>query len=397
MFESQNDFSRTLDKALEGSRAAQGKLKDAVLEASRANTAREAIVSDQLSSWFNVAIAPAFEAHYADEEQTWQKFASEELLNDFRPTQLLSLDRDFDATLLRDNGGALAPAGTLPVVPELTPYPTFGYKASGRWIDTGKHGARIHFSWEAFINDDWSIIERFPQDAAELAARTVDAAVYGLLFSLDPSAPGFNTANISDANGTVLQARAADGATILSDVDKNAPLTYDSLRAAIRQVAESKVDGRYVTVPRFVLIVPPALKDVAETIVSAERVQRRVTNGNATDVFDMRNPLTASVEVVVSDLPAIMGGAAQGQTNWVLAPAGGKTSARRTLVRTSLRGYDKPELRVKNAAGTYMGGGEVPYTEGSFDNDDAQARVRLVTGAGALHLDGIVASTGLGA
>lgn len=395
-FDSQNDFNRTLNEALEGKRSAQGRIKDAIFNAS-GTTAKEAITSDQLRDWMTAAVAPAFEKHYAEQPQTWTKFATEERLNDFRPTQLQVLDQDFDATLLRDNGGVVAPAGTLPAIAELTPYPTFGYKASGRWIDVAKHGARIQFSWEAFINDDWGTIESFPAHAAELAARTIDAGVYGLIWSLNPAQPGFNTSNINDANNTVLKARTADGTLITSNVPKNAPLSYDSIKAAIQQVAESKVDGRNVMVPRFVLVVPPALEQVAKMVINTRHVEHTVPGSkpNTSDKFLVENGLASSVEVVVSTLPYTLGGT-NGQTNWALLPAGGKTSAKRTLVRTTLRGHEKPELRVSNVTGSYLGGGAVPYTEGSFDNDDAQARVRLVTGAGALNLDGIVCSTGAG-
>ena len=401
MFTSYTEFAKTLESAIGGDRAAQGQLKNAILEADSSRdrgTFREAVTSDMLAPWFTQAVQPAFEDAYKDQEETWKEFASEELLNDFRPVQLLSLDHDIDATLLRDNGGFVAPAGTLPKIPELTPYPTFGYKASGRWIDTAKHGARLQFSWEAFINDDYGLIERFPSDAAKLAARTVDAACYGALFSLDPSTPGFNSGVISDSLGTVLKARNADGVLINNNVPKNAPLSYDAIKAAMQQVAETKVDGRYVTVPSYVLLVPPALENLANMVVNTRTVERVVAGQKAGDQmkFIEENGLTAKVKVVVSDLVAILGGASQGGTNWVLAPAGGRTSAKRTIVRTALRGYDKPELRVKNAGGLYLGGGEVPYTAGSFDNDDAQARVRLTTGAGVLNVEGIVASTGKG-
>ena len=399
MFENYNDFAKTLDKALEGSRGAQGKIKDAIMEADGTHV-KEAITSDMLAPWFNKALAPAFESEYADQPEVYKEFSSDELLNDFRPTQLLTLDHDIDATLLRDNGGAVVPAGTLPHIPELTPYPTFGYKASGRWIDTGKYGARIQFSWEAFINDDWGFIEKFPGEAARLAARTRDAAVFGAIWSLNPNSAGFNTGVINDANGTVLKARSSDGVLIQGDVAKNSPLSYDAIKAAIQQVAETKVNGRYVTVPSFVLIVPPALENLATMVVNTRSVERDipVVGGSAGEVtrFIEENGLAARVKVVVSDMPAILGGA-NGQTNWVLAPANGRTSAKRTIVRTALRGYDQPELRVSNNTGLFLGGGAPKYTDGSFDNDDAQARIRMTTGAGVLNTDGLIASTGAGA
>jgi len=389
-WESQDDFNISLDKALAGSRFEQGKFRDAAL-ATRRMDFREAITSDVLAPYFNTAIQPAFEDTYAELPQTWTEFATEELLNDFRPTQLFQLEPD-SSVLLRDNGGFVAPPETLPVIPELTPYPTFGWVAGGKWIQTGKNGARVQFSWEAFVNDQWSIIEQFPAEAARLAARTIDYAVYGQIWSLDSRNPGFNTSNINDANGTVLQGRPSDGALIAQAVPKNAPLSYDALKAAIQQVAESRVDNRPVTVTSFALLVPPALKALADLVVNTRTIERQVGDYKYVE----ENGLNAQVKVVVSDVPAVLGGSTQGSTNWALVPAGGRTTSRRTFVKTALRGYDQPELRVKVDGGNYMGGGQVPYNEGSFDNDDGEARVRMTVGSGTLNLDGCVASTGLG-
>ena len=394
MWPTQDAFNISLDKALSGSRIEQGKFKEAVL-AGRKMTVQEAITSDVLAPYFNAAVAPEFEAEYAEYPQVWSTFASETQLNDFRPLELRSLEPDSTA-LLQDNGGYVAPAETLPAIPELTPYPTFGWKGAGKWIETGKYGARMQFSWEAFVNDEWDIIEQFPTEAARLAARTIDAAVFGQIWSIDPRTPGFNTSNISDANGTVLKARQADNVLISTNVPKNAPLSYDSLKAAIQQAAESENNGRPVVVPSFVLLVPPNLKPLADMLVNTRTIERTVNTDTGTYKFVEENGLPASVTVVMSDLPLIMGGT-HGRTNWALVPAGGRTAARRTIVKTALRGYDQPELRVKNATGERLGGGSIPYTEGSFDNDDAEARVRITAGSGILNYDGIVCSTGAGA
>lgn len=399
-FESANDFGVTLLKAIEGSRAAQGRIKDVILDIRNGSATREALVADQtMTEWFNLTIQPAYEQAYEELPDITETISSEKKMNDFRPTQLLELLPTTDS--LTEHAGITVPEGTLPHIPELTPYPTFGYKARGRWVEgPGKHGIRAQFSWESFINDDWDALANFPKDAARMTRKTREAMVIGLLMSLDPSTPGFNQAVISDALGTTLKARNADNQIVFNNVPKNAPLSLDALNAAIRQVADSRdAWGNPVSVSSYVLLVPTAMKPAAELIVDATGIKRTIdgANGNKLE-FTLTSGVTAPVTVVGSDLLTTLGGSAQGATNWILLPKNGVTdNGRKTLVRTSLRGYEKPDLRVSNVTGTYLGGGAVPVTEGSFDNDDAQARIRYVCGGAVVNLDGIVASTGRGA
>lgn len=372
-WESQDDFNRSLEKAIKGSRIEQGRFK-------------EAITSDQLAPMFYSATQPIFEEEYNDqaEGQVFPKIAVSHSLNDFRPAEFVALQSGGDTQLI-DNGGYVAPAGSLPVVPELTPYPTFGYSGTGRFVDTKKHGVRLGFSFEAFINDEWDIIEKFPQDAARLAANTEDVAVFLQLLS----GSGLRADVFKDDLGTVLKPNN-DTALLSAPVAKNAPLSHDALLAAIQQVATTKRNGRSVTVSNgYVLLVPPALKQLAEMIVNTQVVE--TTQGNKK--YTANNTLPALVEVVATEWMSSMGD----DKSWIIVPKGGRTSSKTTLVKTSLRGYEKPELRVSNNTGSYLSGGAVPYTEGSFDNDDAQARVRLITGSGLVNLDGIVGSNGTGA
>lgn len=395
-FKKQNSFNTLINGCFAGDKVAQAKIKEAldyvILGPKNGTKLTEAITSDQLFKLFVGATQGEFEKLYAAQEPTWTKIAQEKKLESFRPTQVRTIMPDFTDTMLGSNGGYATVDGALPNVPELTPYPTFGYKAEGRWIDTRKWGARVHMSWEALRNDDWGILQSFPADAAYLAARTVDAAVYGLLWSLDPTKPGFNTTNVNENNGTELKAAKADNAFIFNDVVKNAPLSLDSLSAAIKQVNETRIDGRPVVVPEFVLIVPPALEGIARFVTQSH--QAEITKGNTKLLTNLAPP--AKVEVVVTDIVDILGGATNGKTNWAIVPKGGKTQARTIIARTTLRGYETPEIRIKMDAGNHLGGGAVNPRDGSFDNDDIETRVRLITGAGLLHYDGIVCSTGQG-
>lgn len=393
IIESGAEFHNTLAEALDGSRSAQGRLKDTIW-AVQGGTVREAVTADQVTGWFMQTVKPEFEKQYADIPEAWKEIASEVKFNDFRDKPLYEIDEDNDV-LEAANGGTPTPRGSLPHIPELTPYPTLGYKASGKFLAAPrKHGARLHLSWEAFLNDQWDLVAEFPRTAAKMARKTIDAAVFGVLF--DAAKGGFRADVISDSNGTVLKARPKDEVLILKDVKKNAALSYEALLAAREQVSKTKVNGRFVRVNRFVLLVPPALKPLADAIIGEDRVARIVGDAGSQTVMATNNALKGVVKVVESEMLSLMGGA-NADTAWVLVPAGGRTEARQTIVRTSLTGHETPDLRMASFQGVGIGGSAVSTTSGSFDNDDIQSRVRVITGGDIINYDGIIASTGKGA
>ena len=393
IIESYEGFHNTLAEALEGSRTAQGRIKDTIWAAQGGTQTREAVTADQVSGWFMDTVRPEFEKQYKDLPEAWREIATEVKFNDFRDRPLYEVDTDHDV-LEAANGGTPTPRGTLPHIPELTPYPTMGYKASGKFLaHPRKHGARLHLSWEAFLNDQWDLVSEFPKTAAKMARKTIDAQVFGVLF--DPAMGGFRADVISDANKTVLQARTKDSVLILEDVAKNAALSYEALLAAREQVSKTKVNGRQVRVSRFVLLVPPALKPLADALVGEDRVARIVGKAGSQTVMSTTNALKGVVKVVESEMMALLGGA-NADTAWCLVPAGGRTEARDTIVRTSLVGHETPDLRMASMQGVSIGGSSVSATSGSFDNDDLQTRVRVITGGDIINYDGIIASTGKG-
>ena len=238
-FKDQNDFNVTLSEALTGSRLAQARLK-------------EAITSDQLAPMFVKAANVKFQEYFDSYNTMWGNIAAKELLTDFRPASLLSLKGDTTTTPI-DNGGYKHPSGTLPHVPELTPYPTMSYQAEGAFITTAKHGARIQFSFESFINDEWNVISRFPKDAATLAARTEDLLVLLQLF--DPTTKTLRTDVFNDANKTKAdftgvpdEFTGGTGAGGVGGV-KNAALSFDAIVAARYQALATIRDGHSTYVP----------------------------------------------------------------------------------------------------------------------------------------------------
>lgn len=376
-FKNQEDFNTQLAEALAGDRLAQARLK-------------EAITSDQLAPMFVTAANVRFQEYFDSYNTLWGNIATKELLTDFRPASLLSLKPD-SATVPVDNGGYKHPIGTLPHVPELTPYPTMSYQAEGAFITTSKHGARIQFSFESFINDEWNVIARFPKDAATLAARTEDLLV--LLQIFDPvtkslRADVFNDANKTKADFTGIpdEFTGGTGAGGVGGV-KNAALSFDAIVSARYQALATVRDGHSTYVPEgFVLVTSPALAEVAKSYTLINEIRTQV--GKRTEI--KANPLK-DLDVLSSDLISVVGG----EKAWVLLPKGGRANGKTVLAKTGMLGREAPELRIHNKTGQMLGGGDVNPYEGSFDNDDVEIRIRQIAGAGLVRYDGIIGSTGL--
>lgn len=376
-FKNQEDFNTQLAEALAGDRLAQARLK-------------EAITSDQLAPMFVTAANVRFQEYFDSYNTLWGNIATKELLTDFRPASLLSLKPD-STTVPIDNGGYKHPVGTLPHVPELTPYPTMSYQAEGAFITTSKHGARIQFSFESFINDEWNVIARFPKDAATLAARTEDLLV--LLQIFDPvtkslRADVFNDTNKTKADFTGIpdEFTGGTGAGGVGGV-KNAALSFDAIVSARYQALATIRDGHSTYVPEgFVLVTNPALAEVAKNYTLINEIRTQV--GKRTEI--KANPLKG-LEVLSSDLISVVGG----EKAWVLLPKGGRANGKTVLAKTGMLGREAPELRIHNKTGQMLGGGDVNPYEGSFDNDDIEIRIRQIAGAGLVRYDGIIGSTGL--
>ena len=374
-FKNQEEFNVQLGEALAGDRLAQARLK-------------EAVTSDQLAPMFVKAANVRFQEYFDAHETIWDKIATKELLTDFRPASLLSLKPD-DTTASIDNGGYRHPVGTLPHVPELTPYPTMSYSADGAFITTAKHGARIQFSFESFINDEWNVISRFPKDAAALAARTEDLLVLLQLF--DPTnktlrADVFNSINKTEFSVNGLPSEITGGASALGTSGQNYELSFDAIVAARFQALATMRDGHSTYVPEgFVLVTNPALAEIAKGYTQINEI--RVQSGKRTEIKG--NPLK-DLEVVTSDLISVVGG----EKAWVLLPKGGRANGKTVLAKTGMLGREAPELRIHNKTGQMIGGGDVNPYEGSFDNDDVEVRIRQIAGAGIVRYDGVIGSTG---
>jgi len=365
------ETAKVFGDALHGDFRARGIIKSVV-----DGQLSEAISSSDLAQTFAFVNAAALQAQYATLPTTWTEFAQRDTFEDFKPKFQKQLVFDYDQQLA-DNGGHATAPGSLPVVPELTEYPAFSFTTSGNSLSLYKSGARIGFSWEDVINDNWNFIASLPGRMAQYAKNTEETeAVKVLATDTGPNPATFSSANQNAADNKVL--------------------SVDSLAYAKRTIRQRKYNNNFITVPKFALVVPTAMKDQAERILNITEIESVIGDGTAGgDQRRFKSQLTNSdVVLVVNDWLTQIDKSATNATTWYLVPYKGTDGIREGIVVNFLRNHEAPEFRQSNAGGLFLGGGAVPTLAGSLRNDDAEYRVRHVVSGGFWFSQNAYASTG---
>ena len=278
----------------------------------------------------------------------WSGFANRTTVRNFKPKKLVDLF-----------GGRAA----LPEVPELSEYPEGGQDSREYEISVKKFGRRFGYSWEASINDDIDELRTLPDAFATAAGATEDKAALGMLVT-PAGAP--NPAFFNAGNG-------------------NAPvsgvLTHELLAAAITAVSTKEdSEGEIVAPDGLRLVVGPSQEMEARRILNATEI--RTTTGNKT--IAEPNWLRGAVELEVNRR---LKGLA-----WFVVPRPG--GPRPAFAVAFLRGFETPDIRIKNDQGNRVGGGVVGAEEGSFNEDGVYYRVRHVVGAATVDPIHTYAGTG---
>lgn len=312
---------------------------------------------------------------YEATPKVWDQFATQLVVDDFRPVTFQALKYDDSG---EDNQGDTFREGSLPTVGEYDEYPTAGwFSVTEQTMQVKKAGQRIRFSWESIVNDGQiGLLERLPIELALKAAGKEDEEVTKQLVATG----GLNVSNFKAGNQNLLTG--------------NPVLTLDSLEDAIEAANKQTYNGRQITpVTQFALVVPRALEMQARKILAVQEVRTETTAGSVATTTISGNPIGSQVTIVVNDwLTKINSGAA---AYWFLIPVPGQ-QLNPAVALGFLRGYETPELRIKSNGGLYLGGGEVPAREGSFDNDDWEMRIRHIATGGFIVPAGTIASTGAG-
>jgi hypothetical protein len=358
----QVEAAKLLEGALRGDRRDKLKLQEGISTSD---------LPIQLAPVINKILLQNYEAA----PKVWDQFATRLVVDDFRKQEYLNLRYEDDGM---DNQGDKFRDGSLPTVGEYDEYPTAGwFSVTETDFAVKKAGQRVRFSWEAVVNDgNISLLERLPIELGLKAAGKEDEEVTKQLVS----SSGLNTANFKSANSNLLSGNGA--------------LTLTNLEAAIEAANLQQYNGRLIQpVTQFALVIPRALEMTARKMLAIQTVETSTTVGSILTKTITGNPIGSQVTVVVNDwITKINSGAG---AYWFLIPVPSAT-LNPSVVLGFLRGFEAPELRVKAAAGTFLGGGDVPENYGSFDNDDWQMRIRHIATGGFFVPAGTIASTGAG-
>lgn len=295
------------------------------------------------------------------------KLASVELMaqatREWEPLALRTTVPDFRTVKVRDFFGGL----DLKRVPEGTEYPLASVEQTELELKAEKFGSGFLFTWEMWKNRDFSGLLNIPQMFADAAIESENRNVFGLLLN----------GTDGSLNSTFFKGDAAG----------TGALSWDSLEAAYKaQALRKRIDGRSgVDLSDYYLVVHPAAAIDAERLISAPEIE--VTEGKRK--VREANPFRGRLKVLAPQTLADLGMKTE---QWFLLP--GAKSKNPALGITFLQGHENPDMRVQNNQGNALGGGQILFEDGSFENDTIHYRVRHVHGAATLFDSAAYASTG---
>lgn len=373
------EVAELVEHALDGDFSAQATIKKQILSYGR--DAEESHSTSDFPSALRSITELAFLGQYQQIESVYPQYTRQYNVQNLKPQAFYSLAMDL-SNLPDSNGGADTVTewpGGLPRVPELTEFPTISFSASETSFGVAKYGARVNFSFEMLLNDDWGVLETLPTQLAQLARNQEDIVATEVLASESgPNSVFFNNANrniVTTANG----------------FDSNNPaLSVDAINKAVSVIRSRTFAGNPVVVSQFALMVPPALEAEARRLLGVTAFE--VTDANGT--YTVANPISG-ISLIVNPWLGLIDKSANANTTWYLVPAGSQ-GVRPAVVFSKIRGRENPELRIASEGGMYLGGGQVPGREGSFLNDDIQFRVRHYVGAAGIAFETAAVSNGSG-
>lgn len=374
------EVAELIEHALDGDYVAQANIKSQIVGYQR--DAEESHSTSDFPTALKAVTELAFMGQYSQIESIYPQYTRPYNVQNLRPQSFYSLAQDI-TNLPAQNGGDLtttAAPGGLVRIPELTEYPTISFVASETSFGVAKYGARVNFSFEMLLNDDWGVLETLPNELAQLARNQEDIVATEVLAS--PTGPNAVFFNGTNKNRIVV----ADGFAA-----NNPVLTVDAVNKAMSVIRAKTYNNNPVVVNKFALMVPPALAAEARRITGVTAFE--VTDVNGT--YTVPNPIS-DVRLIVNPWLSVVDQSANKNTTWYLIPDGSQ-GVRPAVVFSKIRGREIPELRIASMGGQYLGGGDVPGREGSFRNDDIEFRVRHYVGAAGIAFETAAVSTGTAA
>lgn len=376
-----NYVADLLEGALSGDAMKQGTIKNEINKA-RSVDIQESHSTSDFPTVFRSITQASFLAQYSQIESVYKQYTRQYNVNNLRPQSFYSLAAVDVSNLPDTNGGdpttKVAPYG-LPRVPELTEFPTISFAASETSFGVAKYGARVNFSFEMLLNDEWGVLEDLPTQLAQLARNQEDIVATEVL----ATPTGFNPVFFNNTNGNIFN-------TTNGYSSNNPALSVDAIEEAASHIRARVFNGNPVTVSNFALMVPPALETEARRLLG---VSSFLIDDPINGTYTVNNPISG-IQLIVNPWLTVVDRSATANRTWYMLPVGGSNGIRPAVVHSFIRGRETPELRISNNTGDYLGGGSVPGREGSFVNDDMEFRVRHFFGAAAIAYETAVVSRG---
>lgn len=338
---------------------------------------QEAMSTSDFSFLFGDILDRQILARYTSQPVQWDAVAKRGRVRDFRTVKRFVVD-----------GGE----SVLTEVKQLAEYPAAALTDNAYTYSVKKYGRRFPLSWETLINDDLDAFRDIPDRMGNSARRSEErlaAALYA--GTTGPNGTFFATGNKNIINPTVLPGVAVT----------NPPLNITNLQFAFQALAQQvDPDGGPIYIEGATLVVPPALMVPAQNILNATQIWTAQGSGGVNtdagrpDQLQTVNWMASKVKLVVNPwLPIIS--TTNGNTSWYLFAD--PNVGRPAMEVGFLIGHETPELFMKAPNATRVGGGLIDATDGDFDSDAVEWKIRYVLGGTLMDPKSGVASNGTGA
>ncbi len=307
-------------------------------------------------------------ADYVATDKSWPLWAKRGTVPDFRNVNRFAID---------GSEAVLAP------VPQGDQYPESLLSDTRYTYAVGKYGRRIAFAWESMVNDDLDGLKSIPLRLARGAVRAEEKFATQLIADANgPHATMFSAGNKN-------QIIVANGSALANPILSIAGL-QNAFAVLSRQLDK---DGEPIAIGAVTLVVPPALRVTALNILSATEIWivGDLGGGTANQQVHAANWMRDKTQLAVDwYLPVVS--TTNGNTAWYVfaSPEVGRPAVEMGF----LRGHENPETFVKLADSQLLGGGVTDPSEGDFDTDSIQYKIRHVFGGTRLDPKMAVASNG---
>lgn len=329
---------------------------------------QEAMTTSDFPNLFGDILDRQVLANYQEAPQSYRNYCKISTVSDFRTVKRFRVD------------GSEA---VLPAVNQQSEYPESKLVDAAYSYAVGKYGRRTPFAWETIINDDLSALEDVPRRYGRAARRSEEKFATQLFVA----STGPNTTFYASGNKNIVNTTNGAAST-------NPALSVNGIQDALTVLMNHvDTDGEPIAIEAVELVVPPALMVIGQNILNSTQLWLNENGGTTNSRLISQNWMKGMFRLNVNAYLPIVD-TTHGATAWYLfaSPANGRPA----IEVGFLRGHETPEIFMKQPNAVRVGGGPVNPTDGDFDTDSVQYKIRHVFGGTLLDPLMSVASNGSG-